>query len=308
MTSFRYHVVSLAAVFLALAIGIVLGSGPMRTALVQSLSEDVDTLEQQVDDAASEVETAQAEAEVGNAYAAELESFLLADTLEGVDVALVSVSDPADSRVESAREALVTAGATISADVTVEDAWTDSTQSTFRTALAEQLAGQVVDIDPSTTSSDRLLAHALAQSLVPTGDDASDGSSVLLDLLKQADLVTGTITGSSSAIVVVSGDGGDDEDARAAVSDTLAGVVGVLDGYVDGTVATQGASATGDLASALRNVPDTAQISTVTQVGTIYGRTAAALALVEQIAGGSGHYGAGTDGTLLPSFIQESAS
>ncbi|WP_084126298.1 copper transporter [Demequina sp. NBRC 110054] len=307
MTSFRYHVVSLAAVFLALAIGIVLGSGPMRTALVQSLSDDVDTLEQQVDDAASEVETAQAEAEVGNAYAAELEAFLLADTLEGVDVALVSVSDPSDSRVESAREALVKAGATISADVTVEDAWTDSTQSTFRTALAEQLAGQVVDVDPSTTSSDRLLAHALAQSLVPTGDD-SDGSSVLLDLLKQADLVTGTITGSSTAIVVVSGDGGDDEDARAAASDTLAGVVGVLDGYVDGTVATQGGSATGDLASALRNVPDTAQISTVTQVGTIYGRTAAALALVEQIAGGSGHYGAGSDGTLLPSFIQESAS
>ncbi|WP_062202540.1 copper transporter [Demequina salsinemoris] len=307
MTSFRYHVVSLAAVFLALAIGIVLGSGPMRTALVQSLGDQVDTLEQQADDAASEAQSAQEEAAIGNDYATELEPFLLSGALSDVNVAIVSVADPADSRVEAAREALVTAGATISADVTIEDAWTDSTQGTFRTALAEQLADQISDVDASTASSDRLLAHALAQSLVPTGD-ASDTSSVLLDLLKQADLVTGTVTGSADAIVVVAGDGDDDEDVRAAASDTLAGVVGVLDGYVEGTVAAQGASATGDLASALRNVPDTSEISSVTEVDTVYGRTAAALALVEQIAGGSGHYGAGSDGTLLPSFIQESAS
>ncbi|WP_284329083.1 copper transporter [Demequina litorisediminis] len=41
MKDFRYHVVSLTAVFLALAIGIVMGSGPMRTALVGEQDERI---------------------------------------------------------------------------------------------------------------------------------------------------------------------------------------------------------------------------------------------------------------------------
>lgn len=300
MTSFRYHVVSLAAVFLALAVGIVLGSGPLRTSLVSSLGEEVDSLEQQVDDAQADVETAQAQAVVGTDFAAEVEPFLLGGRLAGQNVALVSVSDPADSRVESVRSALVSAGASVSADVTIEPAWTDSSQGTFRAALADQLAAQLVDVDPATTSSDRMLAHALAQSLAPVEGAASDSSTVLLDLLKQADLVSGTVTSGAMAIVVVSGDGLDDDDARARESDSLANVVGVLDSYVAGTTQAQGEPMTGDLSSALRNVPDTAGISTVSEAGTIYGRTAVALALAEQISGGMGHYGAGSDGPLLP--------
>ena len=42
MIDFRYHVVSLAAALMALAIGIVLGSGPLRTALVSSLTDETD--------------------------------------------------------------------------------------------------------------------------------------------------------------------------------------------------------------------------------------------------------------------------
>ncbi|WNM26124.1 copper transporter [Demequina capsici] len=300
MTSFRYHVVSLAAVFLALAVGILLGSGPLRSALEQSLGEDVNTLQQQVDDAQAAVSDAQAQAVVGTDFANELRPALLDGRLAGVSIALVSVSAPADSEVEAVRQALVDAGATVTADVTIEAAWTDSSQNTFRAALAEQVAGQVTGVDSAATSSDRMLAHALAQALVPASDQASAQGGVLLDLLKQADLVSGTVTGSATAIVVVSGAGSDNEDARAAASDSLANVVGVLSGYVQGTVEAQGATATGDLASALHNTPDTAAISTVVEADTVYGQIATSLALAEQVTGGSGHYGAGSDGTLLP--------
>ncbi|MDU2059289.1 MAG: copper transporter, partial [Dermabacter sp.] len=38
MIDFRYHLVSLVAVFLALAIGIVLGAGPLRDGVGQTLT------------------------------------------------------------------------------------------------------------------------------------------------------------------------------------------------------------------------------------------------------------------------------
>jgi hypothetical protein len=41
---FRYHLVSLVSVFLALAVGIVLGAGPLRENLGDQLTKQVDAL------------------------------------------------------------------------------------------------------------------------------------------------------------------------------------------------------------------------------------------------------------------------
>ena len=50
MISLRQHAISLAAVFVALAIGIVLGSGLLSSGLVSGLRDDKTGLENQVDD------------------------------------------------------------------------------------------------------------------------------------------------------------------------------------------------------------------------------------------------------------------
>ncbi len=50
MISLRQHAISLAAVFVALAIGIVLGSGLLSSGLVSGLRDDKTGLETQVDD------------------------------------------------------------------------------------------------------------------------------------------------------------------------------------------------------------------------------------------------------------------
>ena len=44
MIDFRYHLVSLISVFLALAVGIVLGAGPLKEAIGDTLTGEVDKL------------------------------------------------------------------------------------------------------------------------------------------------------------------------------------------------------------------------------------------------------------------------
>ena len=44
MIDFRYHLVSLVSVFLALAVGIVLGAGPLKEPIGESLQSQVDAL------------------------------------------------------------------------------------------------------------------------------------------------------------------------------------------------------------------------------------------------------------------------
>ena len=49
MMSFRYHIISMAAVFLALAVGVVLGSTSVSQRLLAAVAGDRDGLTQQVD-------------------------------------------------------------------------------------------------------------------------------------------------------------------------------------------------------------------------------------------------------------------
>lgn len=44
MVDFRYHLVSLVSVFLALALGIILGAGPLQNSIGDTLSGQVETL------------------------------------------------------------------------------------------------------------------------------------------------------------------------------------------------------------------------------------------------------------------------
>ncbi|WP_084072901.1 copper transporter [Demequina sp. NBRC 110052] len=304
MTSFRYHVVSLAAVFLALAVGVVLGSGPMRTALVGDLNDEVDRLEAEVAEGEAQVEQAQLSGVVGEQFAMEAEPLLLGGTLDGATVALVSVLGATTGQADAVRDALVVAGAEVVADVTLDEAWTDAGQAPFRAALADQLGGSVGGLVGDETT-DEVLALALAQALLAGEGEPGDGPQVLLDLLRQAELVDGTVTSPAESIVIVSGDVGSDDDALAAASGMVARTVGVLTGEATGAVVAGGPEAPGDLASAVRNSPAAAGASTVVDAFTTYGRIAAALALAEQRDGGSGHYGAGEGRDLIPAGTAE---
>lgn len=319
MKDFRYHVVSLVAVFLALAIGVVLGSGPMRDAFTGSLTEQVDTLEGQLQQANDKVAAAENLTSTARQYVDESAPLVLSGALLETSVAVVSVADPADDARAGVRDRLVQAGGTVSVELVIEPLWTDASQSAFRSSLASTIAPNVLGVDAETSPS-TVLSHALAQALMPgvypqgtseadlastdfpDPEAATERSAMLMDMLLEAELISGTTTGSVEAVAVVAGAGDEDETRRAEQSGVYANLAAVFAQYTSGVTVATGASATGDVASAVLNSPDaSALVSTVIEGTEYYGQVAVPLALADAYAGLVGHYGPGESGTLLPS-------
>lgn len=322
MMDFRFHVVSLAAVFVALAVGVVLGSGPMRTALVGEISDEVERLEQELAQAEVEVQTAREQSVVGEEFVDQAAPLIIGDTLTDARVAVVLVADPAQENVDAQRDLVVQAGGTVVATADLSDAWTDSGQTAFRSALADQIVGNVVGVDDSQPA-DQILAHALAQALIPElalgdvpeedleievglpdADSATDRAAVLTDLLSEADLLDATVTAPADAVVFLVGAGpqdGDGDDDLARQSSVYAQVASTMAEYGSAVVVAGGGPTAPDVPTAVRNVPEAAgEVSTVMHATSHYGRYATVLALAQQRAGGQGHYGPGEGVRFVP--------
>lgn len=314
MIDFRYHVVSLTAVFLALAVGVVLGSGPLRTALVSELTNESSELRTALAESKTETANALEDSKIGEEFVDQAADLLIGDVLEGSHVAVIRILTPNGAEVTGIKDRIVEAGGTVTANLSIEPNWTDDAQATFRTAFASQIVENVVGVD-STVAPDRVLAHALAQTLVPTefpeGTEQEEGatatatsadrSRVLLDLLKGAELVSGTVTGEVDSVVFVIGYGPNSDDELAVLSDVFKEITGVADEYVAGTVVATGPSRHGDVPSLIQAsalLDD--NVTTVTDALNYYGHFTVVLALAKEVEGEAGHYGFGGDLLLFP--------
>ncbi|MFV0285239.1 MAG: copper transporter [Demequina sp.] len=307
MKDFRYHVVSLTAVFLALAIGIVMGSGPMRTALVGEQDDRIAQLEEDLADAQADLAGQRDDAAAGEQFANETAATTLPGTLDGIGVATITVAEPQDEDVAALSERLVQAGASVSGQLEIGAAWTDPDKAAFRNSLASTLAPDLagVDTDAAPTT---VLAHALAQALMPgagpaAGEegDASERAGLLLDLLVESDMVTGSLSGDVTAVVLAAGTGVDDDDARTTASAAYADLAAVLAQYADGVAIASGVDAPGDVPSAVANSADAAGLVTTVVTGLdYYGRITTPLALAQNIGGDVSTYGPGNGRSMLP--------
>ena len=70
MIDFRYHIVSLISVFLALAVGIALGAGPLKDTIGDTLTGQVKVLRAEKDGLRSSLDASNAELSDANAYVA----------------------------------------------------------------------------------------------------------------------------------------------------------------------------------------------------------------------------------------------
>ncbi|HCS59323.1 MAG TPA: copper transporter [Gordonia polyisoprenivorans] len=117
MISLRQHAISLVAVFLALALGLFLGSGFVgdRVNSLTGTSRDrIGDLEQQRDGLNDQVNAA-------NSFDAAIAPRLIADQLKGHAVLVVTTPNAADSDVDAVKQSLSTAGATFSGQLGLTD-------------------------------------------------------------------------------------------------------------------------------------------------------------------------------------------
>lgn len=311
MVDFRYHLVSLVAVFLALACGIVLGAGPLRAAIGDTVSGRNAALTAQNAQLTAERDAATADEHAANAALDAAGSGLLGGTLPGYRVAVVQLGTVDDGMAKAVDTRLAQAGAQVVSHVTLTGAWTDPAVRSFRQSLIGYLTGYLSPPPAAGATPDGELAQALVEGLVgadPAHPGApSEAASTLLQLLSTgdtplvrlaapvttpADLVVLLAPGSPSAPASTA-TGGDAATAGVTLlTAAQAGSKGAVLAEADGG---PGRVVAGVLAS-----PGAAGLATVSGASGVVGQVGVPLALAQRIGGTAGHYGIGTGLTALP--------
>ncbi len=163
MISFRFYVVTIVAVFVALTVGILLGGALLSTGLTKDLENRLDALQSRVDERESQITELKTERdEVSNLVAAYLPNFL-AGRLTGVPAALVTTAGVDLSAVQAASQSLEQAGVSdlMTIEVTAKMASTDpADQEALATALGVPAAFPPADLP---TRAAQELAERLVQ-------------------------------------------------------------------------------------------------------------------------------------------------
>ncbi len=175
MIDFRYHLVSIVAVFLALAVGIVLGSTELRGAALSALDRTSSALSAKLNAADAENSALQQEVNGDRAFAQAAEPVLLAHLLDGQRVVVITAPGAPAGVVNGVTTALGDAGATVSGQVALSAKFADTSASNL--SLLDQLTQRVVPsgLTLANGTPQQQAAQVLASALVSSGS-SSGGS------------------------------------------------------------------------------------------------------------------------------------
>ena len=309
MISLRSHAISLAAVFLALAVGVALGSGLLSNTLLSGLRDDKHELQNQINGLTDEKNALNEKLGAAGEFDATMSPRILHGSLEGKSVVVFRTPDAVDDDVDAVVRMAGESGATVSGTIALTQQFVDAN-------AAEKLLSIVNSpIVPA--------GRRLGTTLVDQGSQAGDLLGITL--LRERDLAapivddtqrdtvltalreTGFITyaadriGAADAALIVTGGGlGDGAGNQGATVARFAG--GLASHGAGAVIAGRDGSASGTAAIAVvRSDPGlSGAVSTVDDVDSQPGRITALLAAAELVGGGhAGQYGTGHGATSV---------
>jgi len=299
--NFRYHVVSLTAVFLALAIGLVVGTAALNGPVSDSLRYQLDALKKDNSNKRDQVDQYRDQINRSQDFATQIAPTLLNGKLTGRRVLVVGLPDTGDY-MAGVVSMLQIAGATVTAKVTVQDKFFDPNVNSELLDLANQSSQGTIPLDGLPANSDGVetasaqLALALQQRVgggtQPTADDVT---AVLTAYTKagyiSVDEKQTKAVGGAEGTVIVSGPPAVDKDA-AKKSQSAVTMADQFHKYRPLVIAGDGVG-DGNLISAVRGDPTLVKdISTVDNASTVQGQLAAGMATVERMVQNKvGQYG-----------------
>jgi hypothetical protein len=152
--SLRNHVISLAAVFLALAVGVVLGSTSLSNRVLGGLADDRANLSKQVDDLQRRQTDLTGRLTDADRYALATGPLAVRGALDGKSVVLITTDDAKPTDRDGVAGLLRAAGATVTGELQLTDAFTDPTKSDQLRSLVTRLLPAGVQLptasDPGT--------------------------------------------------------------------------------------------------------------------------------------------------------------
>jgi hypothetical protein len=298
---FRYHIVSLVAVFLALALGLFLGSTTLQSTVTHSLRQQANhvttenqTLENQKDELNSQLSTQQA-------FASGVEPFAVSGKLVDAGIAIVSAPG-VDSGARSALVSTLTAaGASVTAQIQLQSSYLDPDQDDTLGALALQLAGskRLPHADGAVQA-----ATELARALVsrPGIKNPSEREiETILSTLSDGNMISvqGNTPVHAADLAIVLVPLGSALDGSATALQQNADLIGLItalrhdsSGVVVASPTLQSGANNGALPAIRQDSTLTQTVSTVDSDETPIGRVATVLALAQAPGGMTGEYGA----------------
>ena len=308
MIDFRYHLVSIISIFLALAVGIVLGAGPLQGNLGSQLTDQVSALRVEKQDLNDRLAASEKRVAAGEEYASAVSGRVIDGALSGHKVAVIVLPSADGGLVDLVEEAVTSSGATLGATLTISGDWFEPAGEPERTEAA-RAAASTLGIS-STFTGDALLAEVLAR-LAVSNDvvSASESRTAALETLTGAGLVDSSTDAPEPAdlAVIVSGNfAGNDAEVqrRSETIRTLARLVAEnsAGAVVAGPqpVVSAGQPVSSDAVAAVREVDAIARlISTVDHASDPRGPAIVVLALEAELAGEIGHYGTADGATAV---------
>ncbi|OBI90806.1 copper transporter [Mycobacterium asiaticum] len=310
MISLRQHAISLAAVFLALAIGVVLGSGFFSDTVLSSLRNEKRDLAAQVSTLNDQRNALNEKLGAANTFDAQVLGRIVHEALAGKTVVLFRTPDAKDDDVAAVSKIVGQAGGSVTGTVTLTHEFVEANsgeklRSVVNSSIlpaGTQLSSKLVD---QGSQAGDLLGIALLANTNPQAPAVDDTQrSTVLAALRETGFITyqpnDHIAAANAAVVVTGGglpaDAGNQGVTVARFTAALAphgsgAVLAGRDGSAGGSAAVAVARADAGMAAA---------ISTVDDVDSEPGRITAILALHDLVGGAHpGHYGTGHGATSV---------
>lgn len=290
MISFRYHLVSLVAVLLALAIGIVVGTTALSGPITSDLRHQVDALKKDRSDLGNQVRTLQGEVDTSSQFAATFGTQVVGDTLKDQSVLVVALPGASSGMVDGVSNELAAAGAKITGRLQLSNGFVDPGEADSVLSLATG-SSRPMDITLPNSSDARVLQAAML-SFVLTGSGQASDLGTVLGGFSGLHIIGSDPSGIAPAknVVVIAAGSYPKNDYASGAELELVNQLAAKGGKV--VVAGDSLSAKGNgVIAAVRNGSAKSTVSSVDNADTAFGQVSTALAMAGAAGSQVGQYG-----------------
>jgi hypothetical protein len=302
MIDFRYHLVSIVAVFLALAIGIVLGSTELQGTTIDALRLSSNQLNKELSASNNQRDTFEQQVGADQQFLTTAEPRLLASELPDDRIVLVTEPGASSAVIAGIKQAAAWAGATVTGEVALQPLFNDlsgaNESSLYGINNTVASTDQATLATPSSqqTANQQQAAQLIGTAILATttagetqGISASDAQT-LLEAYVQGGYLTlsGAPADRATLAVIVTpatapSDGQNDPASQVLLAVTQEFATASAATVVAGSTA---GSASGSAISVLRSSSVSSVVSSVDNADTTIGQISTMWALAQQLRGG----------------------
>jgi hypothetical protein len=298
---FRYHLVSIVAVFLALAIGIVLGSTELQGNTIDGLRSLSNSLKSQVIAVGADRDSWKTLSGASDQFLTAAEPKLLSGTLSGRRLVIVTEPGASSAAVSGVKAAAATAGATVTGTVALQPKFNDlsaPTRSSLNAINAYFATTDNVALDPA-AASQTMYQQQAAQLIATAILNQSEGEAGLAAPLAQnllaayvqagyLTVVSGVPTDRATLAVIVTPQSAPADGTTDPANQVLLAVAQQFAVVSAATVvagSSVGSSPASSAIAVLRNSSVSGQVSSVDNADTVLGQIVTVWALADLLAG-----------------------